>query len=193
MAKADEIRREAAARGWLYRIFRSRREERAWRAGGLGEQIVAKRLAKLGDGWRVLHAIPVGDRGADIDHLAIGPPGVFSINTKNHLEKKVWVSEKVVMVNGQRTDHLRNSRHEAERAARLLSAARGVAVVVEPMLVLLARDLTVKSSPPDVHVAPARGLHRRLQKRPVRLAPADVEALFEVARRERTWQPRSGS
>ena len=41
-------------------------------------------LNRLGrHGWRVLHSIRLANR-VDIDHLPIGPGGVFSINTKHH-------------------------------------------------------------------------------------------------------------
>ena len=78
--------------------------------------LVGKRLVKLGPAWRVLHSIPVGSRGTDIDHLVIGPGGVFSLNTKNHLGQRVWVHTDVVKVNGQSRNYLRVSEHEAQKA-----------------------------------------------------------------------------
>ncbi|MBG6212216.1 hypothetical protein RCH23_000129 [Cryobacterium sp. CAN_C3] len=44
-------------------------------------------LSKLGPEWTVLHAVPVGSGSSDIDHVVIGPAGVFTINTKNHTGK----------------------------------------------------------------------------------------------------------
>jgi hypothetical protein len=41
--------------------------------GEKGEKLVTNELARLGEGWHVLHSIPVGDNCSDIDHLAIGP------------------------------------------------------------------------------------------------------------------------
>ena len=74
----------------------------AYRKGGKGERLVAKRLAKLGEEWLVLHSIPVGDKGTDIDHLVMGPGGVFSLNTKNHSGQRVWVHTHAFRVNGAR-------------------------------------------------------------------------------------------
>lgn len=86
---------EREAQGWLRhgvaRLLGVRAEERAWRIGAAGEQAVAEQLAKLGPEWRVLHAVRVGERGADIDHVAVGPPGVFTINAKHHPNSSVWV------------------------------------------------------------------------------------------------------
>lgn len=119
----------------------------------------------------------------------IGPAGVFTLNTKNHSRAKAWVAERSFLVNGQRTDYLRNARHEATRASRLLSAACGMVVSVEPVIVVLAAELTIKSPPDGVHVVARRKIARWLARRPVRLAPDEAERIFDQARRSTVWQP----
>lgn len=53
-----------------------------WRAGAEGERATAKALRPLlKEGWTVLHDIPTND--GNIDHLLIGPPGIFLLETKN--------------------------------------------------------------------------------------------------------------
>jgi hypothetical protein len=43
-------------------------EERAWRVGARGERAVARELARLpSDQWFMLHDIPIGSRGANVD------------------------------------------------------------------------------------------------------------------------------
>lgn len=187
--KAALTRREQAPiKTFVARVLRVHTDERAWRVGADGEEKVARRLRKLGDGWHVLHAVPVGTRGADIDHVVIGPGGVFTLNTKNHGGNHVWVSERTFLVNGQRTDYLRNSRTEATRAARLLSAAAGVDVAVEPVIVVLAAKLTIKSSPIGVHVVAHTKAARWLTRLPTRLSRDAVALIFDVARRDTTWR-----
>ena len=95
-----------------------------WYRGALGELHVGRLLTKLPAGWHVLHAVPVGKADADIDHVVIGPGGVFTVNTKNHSGQKVWVAGRTLMVNGHKEPHLRNAEHEAERAGRSLSSGR---------------------------------------------------------------------
>jgi hypothetical protein len=54
-----------------------------WRKGADGERLVGRVLESLHEqGWRVLHDISFG--GANIDHVAIGPGGIFTIETKSH-------------------------------------------------------------------------------------------------------------
>lgn len=56
--------------------------------GSRGEQLAARELSELPAGWDVLHGVPRFGRaafsgGGDIDHVLVGPPGVFAVETKN--------------------------------------------------------------------------------------------------------------
>lgn len=67
------------------RVLALIRERRDYRLGLLGERAVAERLAVLsGRGMHVLHDLPaVGSTKAfNLDHVVIGPAGVFVIETK---------------------------------------------------------------------------------------------------------------
>jgi hypothetical protein len=168
----------------------ARQERNAWRQGAYGEESLAAelwRIARPGQ-WRYLHSVPVGSRGADIDHVLIGPAGVFTINTKNHRGSNIWVGGNTFVVNGTRQPYIRNSRHEAVRAGRLLSqacgfpvAARGVIAVIDP------RNFTIKEHPADVAVTTRVQLSRWLAQQPQVLDPNQVDAIFGVARRSGTW------
>lgn len=112
-----EFRKAAMpVRAVLGRLVNVHTDERAWRIGADGEAHVGAQLEKLArkdPRWRVLHAVPVGERGSDIDHVVIGPAGVFTINTKNHPGAKVWVGKDQLRVNGHTQPYIRNSRFEA--------------------------------------------------------------------------------
>jgi hypothetical protein len=168
----------------------ARRERSAWRHGADGEESLAAelwRIARPGQ-WRYLHSVPVGSRGSDIDHVLIGPAGVFTINTKNHRGSNIWVGGNTFMVNGARHPYIRNSRHEAVRAGRLLSQAcgfpveaRGVIAVIDP------RNFTIKEQPADVAVTTRVQLSRWLARQPQVLDPHQIDAIFGIARRSSTW------
>jgi hypothetical protein len=148
--QATAAREAAPVRTTLARILGVHTDERAWRIGATGERKVAAQLDKLPDGWHVLHSLPVGKRGADIDHLVIGPGGVFTINTKHHPDARIWVGGDTFLVNGHKQPYVRNSRHEAERASRLLTKAVGASVTVTGVIAVVGATggFTVKS-PPD--------------------------------------------
>ncbi|MDA8335791.1 MAG: nuclease-related domain-containing protein [Peptococcaceae bacterium] len=50
-------------------------------AGQTGEETVAEELDSLPDGWFIINDVVVG--GLQIDHIAVGPAGLFCIETKN--------------------------------------------------------------------------------------------------------------
>jgi Nuclease-related domain len=68
--------------GWRLR-FRISAETTAWRRGARGERRTARALRKLvRQGWTVLHDVAVPGSQANGDHLLIGPPGVFLVDSK---------------------------------------------------------------------------------------------------------------
>ena len=189
-AKRDEVNAAAPVRNLLARVIGVRTAETGWREGAIGEQKVGRELAKLGEGWHRMHAVPVGNRGSDIDHVVIGPPGVFTLNAKRHDQGNAMVYEKSIYVNGQKVPYLRNARFEAERASILLSAACGFDVPVRPVIVFVdLADFTVKQQPPDVHVINRRALLKYLRELPPILDPRAVEVIWANARWDTTWQP----
>lgn len=190
--QARTAREAAPAKTVLARLLGVHTEERAWRIGADGEVKVAAALAKVvarDPRWRVLHAIPVGERGADIDHLVIGPGGIFTVNAKHHPGARIWVGGNTVLVNGHRQPYVRTSRHEASRAARLLSAACGFSAPVEGLIVTVrAEDVVIKQQPEAVSVVPRHQITRWLLRHDDLHAPEMLEAVYEAARRSTTWR-----
>ncbi|EAR24966.1 hypothetical protein A20C1_06781 [marine actinobacterium PHSC20C1] len=162
----------------------------SWFSGAHGELKVGALLSKLGDEWTVLHAVPVGTGDSDIDHVLVGPAGVFTINTKRHNGKKVWVGQGRLLVSGQKTDHLRNSRHEAKRAGKLLTAATGTPVTAHPILAIVdPAGFTFKQRPKDVDIMNARALPRWLKRREPVLSAESVRSIALAATDAKTWHP----
>lgn len=193
-AEWQKRRAEKPIRALLGRVFDVHTDERAWRIGADGEELVGRELfniAQQDPRWRFLHAIPVGDRGSDIDHVAIGPGGVFTINAKHHPDGRIWVGGGTFIVNGQRLPYIRNSRYEAQRAARLLSKAVGAPVPVFGMIVpVRSAKLTVKTPPVGVVVIPHFDLSRWMLSLPVIVPLPRLHAIFEAARKPSTWTSR---
>lgn len=170
-------------------------ERESWAVGLEGEILVGRVLDELvrdDPRWHVLHGIPVGTLGSDIDHVLIGPTGVYTLNTKHHRGANVFVAHDAFLVNGTRHPYVRNSRHEAQRAARLLSTACGRRVDVTAVIVVVRPGrLTLKAQPRDVVVVPHSQVRRRLSGGAVTLRLGDVEEIYGVARRSTTWSPMS--
>lgn len=159
-----------------------------WYKGALGEIEVGRILSGLGPGYEVLHAVPVGKADSDIDHVVIGPAGVFTLNTKNHSGQKVWVAGGTFMVGGHKPPHIHSSVFEAKRAAKRLSTAAGRPVEVAAMLVLIEPvSLDIKSRPDGVEILTASRLKRWLSRQPQRLQAAEVEHIAAAARAPGVW------
>jgi hypothetical protein len=161
---------------------------RSWYLGALGEIVVAEKLERLGESWRVINAVPVGAAGSDIDHVVVGPSGVFTINTKAHANKKVWAAGEALRINGFKQNYVRNSQFEAERASKLLTTAVGRPIAVTPLIVMVGiSELNYGVRRPEVDVVTSRGIVRNLKRRKRVLTPEAVAEIVSVASRRGTW------
>lgn len=70
--------------GALKIAFTPRQSTEAWRIGAQGERLTGRALEKLPKSYRVLHDLPMPRSKANIDHVVVGPTGVFTVETKNY-------------------------------------------------------------------------------------------------------------
>lgn len=169
-------------------------ETEPWFAGALGEREVGALLERLPDGWTVFHAVPVGSRPgpsgavADVDHVVVGPPGVFVVNTKHHRGQRVWVGERAVMVAGQKQPYLRNSDLEASRVRGVLAQAGIEAPVTAVVALVGAREVTVRQQPRRVRVFRAEALVRWLTRLPPVVDSGTTAAVARLFDDPGTWR-----
>jgi hypothetical protein len=166
----------------------TRSEIRSWSDGLVGERVTGRRLDRLRrHGWYTLHAIQWAS-GADIDHLAIGPAGVFSINSKRHRGKSVWYGDAAITVNGAVQRHIAISQSEARRVSRALTRRCGMEIPVRPVIsVVHAAKLKVKNANPPVLVLEVDRLDRVLSGLSPVLSSDQVARIYNAARDARTW------
>ena len=104
----------------------------------------------------------------------------------------VWVGDDTFMVNGQRVPYIRNSRHEARRAARMLTEHAGFPVVATGVIAVMGAEkgFTIKKQPEDgaVVVIQQRRISQLLRTLPPRLTGQQIDAIYEIARRSTTWE-----
>lgn len=189
--QATAAREVAPVTSLLARAIGVHTAERAWRVGADGEKLVAAQLTKVAKKdprWRFLHAVPVGSRGSDIDHLVVGPGGVFTVNTKHHPKATIWVSGSTFLVNGNKQPYLRNSRYEAARASELLSRACGFTVHTSAIITTVnAGDFVIKTPPKGADVMPRMQIASWLLRHGDVLGPDALDVIFAAARRSTTW------
>jgi hypothetical protein len=182
---------EVPPRGLLGRVFGMSplsHETHAMYRGVVGEIEVGESLDRLGAGWVVLHALPVDSGLADIDHLVIGPAGVFVVRTLNHSGQNIWASQRTLMVGGVRQPYIRNMEYEMGRAERSLTVAAGSPVEVSGILaVVAAKSLVVREKHRDVAVLGAGHIVSWLQRHKQVLDAAQVSHIGTAASLASTW------
>jgi hypothetical protein len=173
----------AVAAGWGLR-FRPSPDAIAWRRGAAGERRTARRLDPLErHGWAVLHDLTLPGSRANIDHLVIGPGGVFVIDSKQYRGRlqldptgRLWHGRYPL------APTLRAVEFEADQAAQVLTDPDMVGVVVPIMAVHGAQVPWGKVLMDGVPVVPARRLPSMLRQLPAVLGPERVAALADQAR-----------
>jgi hypothetical protein len=171
----------AVAAGWGLR-FRPSPDAVAWRRGAAGERRTARLLGPLErHGWAVLHDLAVPRSQANIDHLVIGPGGVFVIDSKQYRGRlqldpsgRLWHGRYPL------APALRTVSFEADQAALLVTDPD--VVVVPVMAVHGAQVPWGKVVVDGVPVLAARRLPSMLCQLPAVLGPERVAILADQAR-----------
>jgi hypothetical protein len=86
---------------FVHRISRRMLERTDWYLGQFGERNVADHLDALRQrGWRVFHDVPAENKGKkfNLDHVVVGPGGVFAIETKTPRRPEIVHSREVHVV-----------------------------------------------------------------------------------------------
>lgn len=112
-------------------------EAKNWDQGAAGERQVGAILDRLPDDYVVFHDLGIPGSAANVDHLVVGPGGVFAIDSKNFSypltlgrgrgADKIWT--------GGRPVDLKPCRWEASEVERLIG------VPARPMLCVIAPSL----------------------------------------------------
>jgi hypothetical protein len=122
----------AALVGWRLR-FRPSEQVTAWQRGAAGERRTARLLDRLTrEGYVVFHDLAMpGDTSANVDHLVIGPSGVFVIDSKQWTGQVHQGSDGLAWHNHYPLDRtLETVRWEARIIGRLLGTRTAAVVCV---------------------------------------------------------------
>jgi len=111
----------AALVGWRLR-FRPSEAARSWQRGAAGERRTARLLRRLARDGLVFHDLAApGNSRANVDHLVIGPSGVFVIDSKQWTGEVLQGADGLVWHNHYPLDRtLAMVRWEAEAVSRVL-------------------------------------------------------------------------
>jgi Nuclease-related domain len=171
----------AVMAGWGLR-FRPSPDAVAWRRGAAGERRTARLLGALErQGWVVLHDLAVPGSRANIDHLVVGPGGVFVIDSKLYRGRLQLDGSGRLWHGGYPlAPTLRAVSFEADQSAQVLPDP---GVVVLPVVAVHGAQVPWGKVVVDgVPVVSARRLPSMLGQLPAVLAPKRVADLADQAR-----------
>ncbi len=170
--------------GSLGRMVPTPNHVTAWATGADGEERTAAALEPLiAVGFRILHDRRIPRSRANIDHLVVGPPGIFVIETKSFSGKLEIRGSDVYVAGRRRTSMLDKVRREVASVETALGpelAALGIRVM--PLVCVHRAELPLFRSEADgIPIVSAKGMVKRLQAAPARLDLAAVERLTSAA------------
>ncbi|MGC3992624.1 MAG: nuclease-related domain-containing protein [Propionicimonas sp.] len=135
------------------------------------------RLRTADGRWICLTAIPGAGRGVQIDHLVIGPGGVFTINAGRHAGSRTWTGSDI-----------RVGRDEAQRAAQALTMATRICVRVQGLVVPVDAKKDATRQPSNiVKIVNHTALVDYLRSQPPYLDGATRTRIAGFARLSSTW------
>lgn len=170
-----------------YDVARRQREKAArlersaelWERGAHGEVEVARALDSLPEGWVVLHDLAwPGRPRANLDHVVIGPGGVFVVDAKNW-SGRVEVRDQVLMQNGRRREPAVASTAEAAIAVQTLVPVPTLCMGV----LCFVRDEPLTGWARDVMICSTPNLVDMLTSRPHVLGLGEVKPCVDSVRR----------
>jgi len=141
-------------------------------------------------GYLALHARPIPDSVEVIDHLVVGPSGVYAIDSerwRRELPIRAWNGKQLWHGPDSKKERLAHARWEAQQASDRLSAALGTEVVVRPAMAVYGpkvpwtiatiKDVDVVSGP---HLRLYMRRRARMKDLP-RLSPEQVRTIYNAA------------
>jgi hypothetical protein len=154
----------------------------------------SKQLRKMRrEGYFSLDARPIPDSREFIDHLVVGPTGVYAIDSEKWNPKlpiRTWNGKKLYHGPESQKDRLEHAAWEASQASEILSGALGTEISVRPALAIygpkIPWDITTIR---NVDVFTGSALRKYLKRRSrmkegvTRLTREEVRTIYETAAR----------
>ncbi|MFI0355091.1 nuclease-related domain-containing protein [Actinomadura sp. 9N407] len=174
-------------------VRRSRKDScvPAWQKSSAAERRTEKQLRSLEKGgYHVLHAraVPRDDDGVSdgrIDHLVIGPSGVYAIDSEKwdkRLPVRTLSHRKLFHGPFNKKDRLDEARWEAEQASKIIAGRVGFEVPVQPSVAIYGPSIPWKvMRVRDVDVYAGNRARGYLRRRPKVLTETDIVRIYQAA------------
>jgi hypothetical protein len=152
----------------------------AWATGADGEVRTARFLESLRpEGFRVLHDRRIPGSRANIDHIVIGPPGVYVVETKSFAGRLKIRGNEVFVASRRKTGMLEEARREALAVqVALAPELEALGIPVVPVICVHRASLPwFGAQAGGVRIVSGKDLVKRLRNADLRLEPEAVQRL----------------
>lgn len=156
----------------------------SWSTGAAGEVRTAQFLEPLrSEGFRVLHDRRIPGSRANIDHIVIGPPGIFVVETKSFGGSLKVRGNEVYVAGRRRTGMIEEAKREALAVqVALAMELETVGLPVVPVICVHRASLPwLGAAAGGVRIVSGKELIKRLRKAEARLDPDTVRWLAQAA------------
>jgi hypothetical protein len=179
----------------------SERDVAIKRSGAAGEAVLPQLLRALPDTYTLLNGVPVPGSRADIDHVLVGPTGIWAIEAKHHVGMvqcvgDAWGYTRLGRGGVPHEGHIGSPSQQARRAADALEGylrQRGGSrasndVQVAPLVVFTHPHVELNLEAPTLTVLQATDVQPFITQQPRRLQPATCAQIVEKLRQLRPTQ-----
>jgi hypothetical protein len=143
------------------------KKQTTWAIGAKGEESVIRVLRKLDPSFKRIHDVFLPGTEGNIDHVVVGPTGVFVIETKNHngtisCNGDYWGRKKVGRRGTVYSSNIGNPSKQAKRNSLMLKKwleSKNINVgYITAVVVFTNNDLQLKVTRPTVKVVQTNNL-----------------------------------
>lgn len=172
----------------LEAVYRARSNSSvpAWRRASVAERRTEAQLRRLErSGYRTLHARAIPGSEAQIDHLVVGPTGVYAVDSEKwdrRLPVRVQMGKKLFHGPFDMKPRLTEAKWEATQASELISKSFGREVSVVPSLAIYGPPVPWKiMNIRGVDVYQGDRARKWITKRERALTTAEIDRIFDIA------------
>ncbi|MEV5897928.1 nuclease-related domain-containing protein [Nonomuraea fuscirosea] len=172
----------------LEAVYRARSNSSvpAWRRSSVAERRTEAQLRKLErSGYRTLHARAIPGSEAQIDHLVVGPTGVYAVDSEKwdrRLPVRVQMGKKLFHGPFDMKPRLTEAKWEASQASELISESFGREIAVVPSLAIYGppvpwKIMTIRG----VDVYQGDRARKWITKRERALTTTEIDRIYDIA------------
>ena len=172
----------------LEAVYRARSSSSvpAWRRTSVAERRTEQQLRKLErNGYRTLHARAIPGSEAQIDHLVVGPTGVYAVDSEKwdkRLPVRVQMGKKLFHGPFDMKPRITEAKWEASQASELITKAFGREISVVPSLAIYGppvpwKIMTIRG----VDVYQGDRARKWITKRERALTDGEIDRIYDIA------------